>query len=1078
MSFRDDNQDDTSVLRTRANGRSYCPPFATNASDGALSKNTSGPLDDFKENNSPTTMANNGHAKKPSGGSVPDLTSLSPSRLPRPASRASAPRSREPMSLAQALQHAADRHRVAQGSPSPAPRPSRQKPVHSTTTEHQPLVNMFPDKPIDLGRFGKRPRREVNFGSKDSFGSSSHNDGDTDDEFDRKMKKFEADEKVFEALLKEEKNGPFAQRRIGGAIARPASARGSAARPVNGNHDEPRQTWGSTGYARQHREYYRRFQDAPDEAAQHYRFLTGTGQGIKRKTDNQSSETSADPRPAAPPVRPATTAPFDTAYSWQVDDDFTAGDMQGSTSPPVSFGRNNTRLDELKQLEVDAERQYPVPTKRSFLQRNNTKLEEIARLEKEALLRFPISTVEDSVNSPIADLPTIEERPEGGGDRTRKTWSTARQDEIMERVASTSEDHKQDNPEAPNVPLGSSLRDSPRSKDAYRELVGLAGIRETHVPNGPVITYSSKPQTNFKELHGHTEAKDDVPVSCRLPSPKKDDPQDLLRKLARASSKSPSPRPTEDKLADRPQGERDIEAGPISEDRVASEDKFLRASKPTVGFTGISRSSSTNSVSSKTSVMSGDPTARIAAEAKLFALDNYSERGSLRAPSPVPETESKVEADNEAAVNNDDETPRPNKFVDPIAAPTPVVPGAFVQTPAPTKVVDDAKENVEILSSPEKLVSQNRGSNTSARATKSDCQQETGRQRSTNDARRAKSASRHRSPVRNSVKPPTVKDDLRQIYQRNNIDDSELDDLTDVVMATENPEEVVEILKNEVPNLKEDTKDLPIDEQLKRMNGMSEALKTGLAGIRNAKRGIERLEDQVSRPGRPTQDPIQPAGLSGIFNTGVGVQQSDSYTYIRVPIPRLYRTVPKFKPTFFGLFLLVVGFWQLYWLVEGLFYDQWGKQQFCYRGEPCHWDMDDPEYGYVIPVKLDEWITGGVIRPHAAHWLEEARDGWADLEDWLTNTDIRQVHHQAIRDPVKKEQYWRRIEKKGFFPEWKPAAWMMPQIEVWDRESRAREEAEARAAMGHELDDGDDPANDSMDKDQPISGDEAVGRLW
>lgn len=1054
----------------RANSRTHLPPFAPNASVGALYQNN----DDFKENEKPNTMASNSHTKKTSNGSVPNLTSFSPSKLPRAASRASAPRTREPMTMAQALQHAADRHRIAQGSPSPAPRPSRQDPIKSVSSEHRPLVNMFPDKPIDLGRFGKRVKRDNDLGSKPSLGSSSRNDGDTDDEFERKMKKFEADEKVFEALLKEERNGPFAQRKLGATITRPASARANASRAGNGNRDEPRQTWGDMGYARQHTDYYRRFQEAPDEAAEHYQFLTGTGQGIKRKTSFPTSKMSTDSDSASPPIRPATTAPFNTGYSWQVDDDFTAGDMQGSTSPPVKFGRANTRIDELRQLEIDAERQFPASNKRSFLQRTNTRLDEIARLEKEAMLRYPVNHVEE-IDNPLMDkLSTINERSDPEGTLTTKNGTTKRLDNLEEQLANISDDQQKANTETPDMPVQSTQRENPRSKDATQE----NGANGANIPGE---TYDNDSQNKASNVHEQPHANGDVDVRPQTqPSSVKEDPQDLLRRLARASSKSPSPSPAQSQFASRAP-EVNAEAGPTSDVNAASEDKFLRAPRPTVGFTGISRSSSTNSISSKFSTMSGDPTARLAAEAKLFALDNYSERGSLRAPSPVPDTETEVKANIETAADNaDDETPRPKKFTDPTTAPTPVVPGAYIQTPAANKVAHDAAEKFEGASamskSQETAIRQPRDLSTSPRASKSDYQREPGRRRLDNDTRRTKSASRHRSPVKNSAKPPTVKDDLRQIYQKNNIDDSELDDLTDVIMTTEHPEEVVEILKTEVPNLKDDTKDLPIDEQLKRMNGMSEALKTGLAGIRNAKRGIERLEDQVSRPGRPARGPVQnrPADLG---NPGNSAQQSDVYTYVQVPVPRLYRTSPKFRPTLFGLLLFFLGLWQLYWIVEGLFYDQWGKQQFCYRGVPCRWDMDDPEYGYVIPVKLDEWITGGAIRPHAAHWLEEARDGWADLEDWLTNTDIREVHHQAIRDSVKKEQYWRRIEKKGLFPEWKPAPWIMPQIEIWDREAQAREAAEARAAMGYDVDDRDDPANDSMDKDQPISGDETVGWL-
>ncbi|CAN8099030.1 unnamed protein product [Discula destructiva] len=1039
-------------------------------------------------------MATNGHEKKRSfgSGSGSDLTPGALPKLPRPASRASTARpAREAPTLRESLQFVADRNRLtAQGSPSPAPRPYRQTP---SSAGHRPLAQLFPDKPIELGRAAsKRPRRDGTLAAKTSIGSLSHNDGDTDEEFERKLKKFEADDKLFETLLKEERNGAFAKRKIiGSSIARPVSARGGAINHVNGSRDGPPQVFAETGYGRQHTDMYHRLQQLeknPEALANHYSFLTGTDPGAKRSSYQQAGDMPGHRPSNVPPGRSATTAPSMPGSSWEIEEDFTARDMQGSTSPPVSFGRSNTRIDEIRQRELDAERRFSSPNKPRFLQRNNTLLEEIARLEKEVLQRYP----DESVSSLTGDLPMVEDQPEGERKQAARIAFKSRIGEVKERIErerlashrllSAAADQRKSTHEAHDVPQPSSLHESPKSKATSQRDSGFDDKEGGETRNPPVTDYNGGTRSNPKDENEKPAAKSDAPTLLQQqPTPPKEDSPDLVQHLASASNKIPNPTTTVDEAAREPFQEGHAEAESVPEGKVASEYRFLKASKPAVGFTGISRSNSTNSISSKASVLSGDPSARIAAEAKLFALDNFSERSSLRAPSPVLDFEAEIEAGKEITSDKEDDTPRPVKFADPIPAPTPVVTGAFVDTPAPAKLAHDVEEVPEELPSRpeslEKTTKENRDPSTSPRASKSDVQREPARQRSVNDVKRSKSSSRHRSsPVKNTAKLPSVKDDLRQIYQRNNIDDSEVDDLTGLVLGAEDPEEVVQILKTEVPKLDDDTKDLPIDEQLRRMNGMSEALKTGLAQIRNAKRGIERLEGQVSHPGKATRNSTQsqPFNRAHSLIPDTRVHRSDSFMYFQLPVPKLYRRAPKLRPTLTGFIMLLLCFWQLYWFVEGLFYNQWGKQTVCYRGETCRWDMDDPEYGYVIPVKLDEWITGGAIRPHAARWVEEAQDGWADLEDWLTDTDIRRIHHQAIKDPIKKMQYWRRIEKKGLFPKWRPAAWLMPEIEEWEREA-----ADASVELDeYDVDDRDEPVNDSMDKDQPISRDPTVRRLW
>lgn len=960
---------------------------------------------------------------------------------------------------------------AAQGSPSPAPRPRD----NSIGSEHRTLRHLFPQRPIDLGRLGAKPaaaaaargQEGTNIGLQPNLELQPRKFRGLSDK--EKEKEFDAMDNLFEACLEKEKNGPFAQRKLyskNGRSVTPASRRStSALAAANANGDAPR-SWGAS--ATVDRDWITRFADKPDLAtAFNQRNLS---------VQTNDNPVARNPSPGFLPPRPATMAPStdNKGFSgWQVDDEFTGRDFQVSTSPPVKWQRSNTRLDEIRQWEIDAGRRSPY-------YKPNTG-DEIARavssLSTQRVDRFvgvpcqpeasPIGTLQTTdrkrrVSAPtqptIANLES-EYRPNTEPDdinRAVSSWSTQRTGRFVgvpcqPEVPNIRPLHITDTKRRVSAPIqrpianreSDNLRDLNLPKDELTEQDGEA------MPNDPVMAVSSRPSRNVIENDKEKAEVGDDAAS-----------RDLLQKLARVtSSKNPNPHvplQREDSKRQQEQDSNDSDDKAVSngvvnggraEPNNATKD-VGSSSKSTVGVPSLSRTSSATSVSSKHSVESHDPTARIMGEAKLFAPGDNSERGSSHG--------------SEMGNIDADETPRPSK-VNPITMPTPIVSGAFVDTPAPVGAGQRATAISSDYLSPEKATSKARDLSSSPRATKSEGDQHQERQRPNKDSRRSKSASRPRPPLRNSAKPPTVKEDLRQICLKNDIDDSELDDLTDLVMSSADPEKFLQLLKKDEITDDDVKAEEPLDNQdaqLKRLNGMSDALKTGLAGIRTAKKGIERLEDQVSRPGKDSMDPVQP----------VTIPAGDTYTYIQIPVPRLYRTTPRFKLTIFGLILLLLGLWQAYWIAEDVFYDQWGKQTLCYRGSPCRWDPDLPEYGYVIPVKLDEWLTGGALRPHAAHWLEEAEDGWADLLDWWTGTDIRDVHHQSIRTSAGKAQYWRRIEKKGLFPEWDPAPWMLPQIEAWEREAQAREADEARAAaMGY--DDRDEVENDteSMSEDQPIS---------
>lgn len=1105
MSLKGDDRVLANSLRTRANGTNLSPSLGTTAIADARGK-TINATGEAKENPTSPNMASNTHHKQPSTASLPGsglFSSPDESRIPRPTSTPGQTRSREPLRMTEALKLAADRHRAIQGSPSPAPRLSRKT---SSSSDVKPLRTMFSQEPIDLGRLGTNStRRAGTLSSRDSFGSASRKGDESDDELDRKLRQFEEDEKIVKAMT-EEKNASFVRRRAasnGIGSTTPIAARkagaanfgtGSFGNGILGsnNYDGPRTTWGDK--AKYDSNWLRQFQNQPDAAVAFHERVSGPKQ-------NSSERDKIDT-----PARPATVGPslHPEPFAWPVEDDFTAGDLQVSTSPPVSFGRANTKLDELRKLEIDVERKYPIAND-LFAPRSNTRLDEIARLEREAARKYPVTNIEDSEPIAMADaqpprgthrLLSPSRIPFSKAETTQATNSLPTNATLAMKISEEATQQRSPLPEvqqkaSPEVPQPPSPRSSQQTKDVPKPIDDIGNSDEQAITNPPVTTYSSTDPDKYINIRQQSTSTDVVTSGTSEKETDKDDAQDLLRRLARASSKSPRSSPVQDKAGSRSQTDQEAAPAPALNDKVAPIAKSSRTkganktgspSKPTVGFIGISRSSSTNSMSSqRSSVESHDPTARIEAEADLFALDNQSERGSFRVPSPLSDSESEAEAEDK----KDDNTPRPDKF-DPAPMPTPLVTGAYIDTPATMKVERrDMNEDTNVsqpnLLPSRKSLTENRDPNASPRASKSDSHAGYMRRRSLRETRRSKSAPRYRSPLKNSAKLPTVKDDLRQICQKNDIDDSTLDDLTDLVVSSSNPEELVNILKSEEPNHEGAMAERAPAEQLKTLDRL-------LVSLRSAKKGIEKIENRVShsekqakpaakvpvsqhRHSHPTADPACPECATS--------KQTEVYTYMHIPVPRLYRTKPRFKLTFTGILMLLLCLWHLYWFVEDLFYDRWGKQEFCYRGSPCRWDVDDPEYGYVIPVKLDEWLTGGVVRPHAARWLEEAEDSWADFEDWWRGTDIQQVDHRIIRDSSKKAQYWRRINKKGLFPKWNPASWMLPQIEAWERETAVREEAEARAAMGYG--DFEDVEEESMDKDQPIQSDatdESTNSWW
>lgn len=934
---------------------------------------------------------------------------------------------------------------------------------------------------------------------------------------------------------------------------------------------------------------------------------------------------------------PAPPTPFNTenaspekSFAWQVDQDFTAGDLQISDSPRIKMGARpfadrikfdegseidinsrtrvanpgsrNTKLDEIRSREVKVGSNIPLesPQKRQ----PNTKIEEIRQREAQAEHQIPIP--DRSLPRPRnTKLNEIRQREING--IPNRALAKARLDEIREQNSnsnSRSLSPEESRPLSARTARETTSAAERETKQPIRPKSAFE-IGGQRIPDTPVTIFKAR-ETKYHapvEERGESGKANDAADVARPElsnSHKRGDSRDLLRRLARAASSSPAPE-TE---ARRP-------ASPLPSDKLVTQDsdftsgiprrtsengprhtqhhrKDNETSKPTVGFTGIPRTRSTDSVKSKRSSMQSelDPTDRIEAEMKLFALgDNQSEKGSIRAPSPLPDSEDEKE-DVEA-------TPRAPK-PDPLTMPTPKIMGAYVETPATVKVekievkddkpreetrvsrpkssastreeksledaprprssslreekslddaprprssslreekpLDDAprpkssasireekasiqdaprprssasfREEKVLEKAPEEVRLPRPRSSAWARDKKTDHAWESRDQDTTSDPgtdeksaptamssgvrrRRTRSLPRRRGPLRNSAKPPTVKDDLMQLQRSHQIEDSTLDDLEEILLGRKAPTPKMEALLNDLsdqPSLDDDfdfnleldtklnTKSNKINPQdpdhsdgdLATFTRMSKSLQTGLMGIRTAKKGIERLEGQVLHETKSaekldahTHDHEHCTGCT----THVG-PTTVSYVPLALPLPSLYRRKPSFRFTFLGIVVLLFSLW---YAAESAMCAAYCRPTAC-GNTPCVWSFEDPTFGTALPVKLDQWATGGHGRVLMDTLMEEVEDWSADLVDMYYGREITEIDLDALSFEQKR-QHRRRLHKKGLL---KPRSEQPEQQAKWDawRQARkAKERVREVREMGYDVAD---------DGEEAVGGDQRV----
>ncbi|KAM3549885.1 hypothetical protein ARSEF4850_008625 [Beauveria asiatica] len=835
------------------------------------------------------------------------------------------------------------------------------------------------------------------------------------------------------------------------------------------------------------------------------------------------------PLPPAEKIAPGFEASPEKSYAWQVDEDFTAGDLQVSDSPRIRFNKPpttrpqfesprkdntpNAKLDEIRARELGL-------TPNVANARKLTKLNDNPSWEKEPEKQAPLLDRGFSrTRGGLTKLDNIKQLETQG--LSKRAMAQAKLEEIKEYNAMT----RSVSPDAPRRQwIGREAAGIPRSKSAFEPAGG-------QVPDTPVTTYKSeagkvaddvrqavakKAEEKRKEADQRTMATNPQNRAAdRLSPDKRDKSRDLLRKLARAAAASPAApdrRPDDDPGVSTSAPRMKPEAPRASSlKRSALADSSRRRpsitssnatksvsslDRPTVGFAGLARSRSSDSRKSKRSSVHSeqDPTDRIEAEEQLFApLDNYSEPGSVRALSPEIE---------------DDATPKPAAKNHLLSMPTPRAPGAFVDTPITIKKEDreelrpSSRRRVSLEESPD-IKTDNAPRNSKRdlawRSKNVDTASDPGaaEEKPTRPAR-SRSLPRRR-PLTNSAKLPSVRDDMHELQKLNDIDDGTLDQLEDILQGKKTTSEKLDELLKELPAMADVVAKIEgepesssvdenrLDDELSHYEALSASVERDL-GVHNSGKTKPGVPSRLKKPqqddgatkkehqldDKQTEVEKQRKNDKQLNDTQPKVEkhltvdeqlnvkhtkleklpnhekptETETHTmdekhgkdcplcaaqpatrtiaYLHFPFPRLFHLVPRPRLTLLGLFLCLSALW---FAAESVMCEIYCRPATCSALEPCVWSFDDPAgFGAALPVKLDQWTTGGW---GAAAWTV-LRDDVADVLDMMRGVDAADVERMT---PAQRRRYRRRMARR------------MDSKVGWGQEQREKADAWRRERM-------------------------------
>jgi hypothetical protein len=763
------------------------------------------------------------------------------------------------------------------------------------------------------------------------------------DNFDQKMSQYTKDQTRMKNIMSNQK-GIYTRVEVGPRVAettrtlvkKTSESSLEAEPPVR-----PPRTWGSK--ARRSDAWMQKIlspdtslelKDAPEDQDLVPRHRTEVDVPIPSVEDLSSIQ-----NPTPPASRPTSALPNNASpeksQMWDADLDFTARSLQISTSPQLRV--RSAKIDDIRDREIQTLSARAVATNR---------LEEIRERNSE--------------------------------DRSLNTGTV--QPEVKESLV--------------------KVEKTPESEEPYHEMTILEEEGE-HIRGTPITLFSRAAY----ESHSRSDSSSREKMTGRGTNHSRDDSRELLRRLSRTASHSPSPLNSTEGSVDKESRPPSIKTPDGKEENTATaENKVVKSEKPAYkteggsaelkaaeakpekaqqdkGSESSSRSSgldldvkrfSRASTPPKSDV---DPEERIEAEARLFDLqDNRSERNSVKASSRSPSPASED--------GQFDETPRPKQKADPLSLPTPRITGAYIETPAPTTRKPRKSRSIsphyEVVNTPD---AGSASDNQQAQEPADETNGATLKDRPRRQLRRTSSLralapqsipGTSRPPLINTATPGSVAEDLRRIQQEVQLEDSTLDDFDALLEAevrtsidTNNNTTILEpVIDLEYDERGRVLSEKAIERRIERLHleRMSQSIKNTSSSIRDARQGIERLEEQVSSS-IPT------------------IRKSEDSIYIKIPVPRLWFSQPPQKPG------MKPG-WKLTWLgfILAIFFG-WYISEAAMCSQFCHpeqstvntWQPSDPFFPWAIPTKLDQW-TGKIASTTAAN-VWESLGGWKPARD-------------------------------------------------------------------------------------------------
>ncbi|PBP24653.1 hypothetical protein BUE80_DR004511 [Diplocarpon rosae] len=691
-----------------------------------------------------------------------------------------------------------------------------------------------------------------------------------------------------------------------------------------------------------------------------------------------SVELGASAQPTSPTSQPTSAQPRadfqerspEKSRLWDADLDFTARSIQLSTSPRLRV-KPTSKLDEIREQEIQSLSARAIA---------NNRLEEIREMNSEERSMNEETQIPDSAEEPKEEIYHERTILEEEGYPIPGTPVTVFPYNSYPSRPSDAPGHKREDSFETLRKLARVLSQSPapsrrRAQDGEEE--GNSGetradkeIEDEQLPSGD-------------DLAGAAES----PRGRSMESPKQPEAvEPVVKKPAEKEPDQPAGR-----LLDRING--------LSLDYSRSRSQRRR------GFPMETKRRRTATSPPKSDV---DPEERITAEAKLFELqDNRSDMNSIEAPSRSPSLPDE---------GHPDETPRPK--ADPLSLPTPRVTGAFIETPAPSArrppqqrcispsyqvvdPIDDAlpsseneqlssKENSAFRKAAEKSTGTTRILTSSAHVPRQRTHDTPPRGTSLNRENAKRSGRASGSLLVNTAKVTTAAEDLRRLEIEAGIEDSTLDNFETLFEhgtaykesrrkksgldpVSESPDEDEDIVSTVAER----------ERRIERLiwARMEQKLRNTSTSIRDAKHGIERLEQQVSSA---SAMPASPVSGDKAHRVRIQIDMKFPRLWVKNPVaisdpgPRARGRLAGFgkrrnwKFTWLGAILAIFAAWYV------------AESFMC--GIYCHpvasskntWQPSDPFFPWAIPTKLDQW-TGEIVSS-AAHRAKESFDDWWDPE--------------------------------------------------------------------------------------------------